>query len=253
MRAGMTRVAAYSSKLLRNVPRWRRSKDSTAGSLRHAGKGAGRSRRAKRRRPAASRAMADRKVVEIAAALGGRMRDRRRRKAERNKAKNLNMQTTRVAAGEIIARKDGSCRHIPSAVRDHVRTTIRRVPKSLSAVPFAHTRARARISRQRQRHGENAMPKAYWITDLPRDQGPGEARRLRQDLRLSRSRLTACAISAAATRRDLRGRAERAARRLRISQPRKGDRRARRPGLQEALRALGDGAVRDIRIIEGLD
>src|SRR5215211_866160 len=32
MRAGMTRVAAYSSKLLRNVPRWRRSKASTAGS-----------------------------------------------------------------------------------------------------------------------------------------------------------------------------------------------------------------------------
>src|SRR5262249_26015944 len=31
-RAGMTRVAAYSSKLLRNVPRWRRSKASTAGS-----------------------------------------------------------------------------------------------------------------------------------------------------------------------------------------------------------------------------
>jgi hypothetical protein len=32
MRAGTTRVAAYSSKLLRNVPRWRRSKASTAPS-----------------------------------------------------------------------------------------------------------------------------------------------------------------------------------------------------------------------------
>jgi hypothetical protein len=32
MRAGMTRVEAYSSKLLRNVPRWRRSKASTAPS-----------------------------------------------------------------------------------------------------------------------------------------------------------------------------------------------------------------------------
>src|SRR5262249_30613849 len=30
MRAGMTRVEAYSSKLLRHVPRWRRSKASTA-------------------------------------------------------------------------------------------------------------------------------------------------------------------------------------------------------------------------------
>src|SRR5262249_22958295 len=63
MRAGMTRVAAYSSKLLRKVPRWRRSKASTAPSTVRPAKALSTT---DREMPAAvaSRPMADRKVLK---------------------------------------------------------------------------------------------------------------------------------------------------------------------------------------------
>jgi hypothetical protein len=63
MRAGMMRVEAYSSKLLRNVPRWRRSKASTALSrVRPANALSSTDRETPA--AAASRAMAERKALK---------------------------------------------------------------------------------------------------------------------------------------------------------------------------------------------
>src|SRR5262249_43863785 len=78
MRAGMTRVEAYSSKLLRNVPRWRRSKASTAPS---GVRPANALSTTEREMPAAaaSRAMVDRKALKSpphVAALAGAARNR---------------------------------------------------------------------------------------------------------------------------------------------------------------------------------
>src|SRR6266436_5259887 len=73
MRVGMTRVAAYSSKLLRNVPRWRLSKASTApSSVRPANALSSTDRETPA--AAASRDMADRKALKSpphGAALAG--------------------------------------------------------------------------------------------------------------------------------------------------------------------------------------
>src|SRR5712672_1783112 len=62
-RAGMTRVAAYSSKLLRKVPRWRRSKASTAGSSVRPAKAPSITARETPAAPA-SRPMADRNALK---------------------------------------------------------------------------------------------------------------------------------------------------------------------------------------------
>ena len=97
------------------------------------------------------------------------------------------------------------------------------------------------------------MPKAYWVTTYREIKDPAK---LAAYAKLAPHRARAFWRALSLPRQpecDLRGRAEGAPRRLRISQPRKGDRRARQPGLAEALRALGDGAVRDVRIIEGLE
>src|SRR5262245_49961696 len=89
MRAGTTRVAAYSSKLLRKVLRWRRSKVSTAWSIVTPAKAWSTT---ERETPAAcaSRAMADRKVWKSPPHWAA-WADGTKGKARKTKAMNLGM------------------------------------------------------------------------------------------------------------------------------------------------------------------
>src|SRR5215470_9340109 len=103
MRAGMTRVEAYSSKLLRNVLRWRRSKASTAPS---GVRPANALSTTEREVPAAaaSRAMADRKVLKSpphVAALAGAARSRvqSRMPSDRNSIRFLSVRPAIIAHG----------------------------------------------------------------------------------------------------------------------------------------------------------
>src|SRR5262245_66626322 len=87
----MTRVAAYSSKLLRKVPRWRRSKASTAPSTVTPAKALSTT---DRETPAAvaSRAIADRKVLKSPphfAAMAGETTDNAQTKVAIDRASML--------------------------------------------------------------------------------------------------------------------------------------------------------------------
>src|SRR6266849_1795856 len=130
MRAGMTRVEAYSSKLLRNVPRWRRSKASTAPS---GVRPANALSTTERETPAAaaSRATADRKVLKspphvAAPADAARSRVQNRMPRDRNSMPLLQCSFSRSSLEDTAAplvRPAGKEKPRPRGVRQPAQST----------------------------------------------------------------------------------------------------------------------------------
>ena len=97
------------------------------------------------------------------------------------------------------------------------------------------------------------MPKAYWISATVRFTTPTRSPPTRSS-RAPRSRRAGGKFLARGSPAKVYEKRDRAAHGdPAVRQPRAGDRRARQPGYQEALRVLGKAVDRDLRIIEGVD
>src|SRR5215475_10530307 len=127
--------------------------------------------------------------------------------------------------------------------------TIRRI----RSASFAQGDARARIAPISNVTGSEPMPKAYWITAYREIKDPAKL--------AAYAKLAPVALAPFGVRYLCRGMPDAAfeagmKERLVVSEfpsLEKAIAGHDSPGYQEALRALGDGAVRDIRIINGLE
>src|SRR5262249_3000624 len=115
---------------------------------------------------------------------------------------------------------------------------------------FTHAQAQVRIAHI---NGRGRMPKAYWITAYREVKDPSKL--------AASAKLAPVAMAAFGVRYLCRGNPNATfeaglKERLVVSEfpsLEKALSGHNSPGYQDALRALGDGAVRDIRIIEGLE
>ena len=96
------------------------------------------------------------------------------------------------------------------------------------------------------------MPKAYRVVTYRSVSNPQKLAAY-AELAVAATAPFGAPFSPREPRACLRRRAEGAYGNYRVSEPGKGDRSNGSPAYQDALKALGDGAVRDVRIIEGLE